>query len=60
MKAFLLSANLPPVELYNRKVRVGGTLTSVLDPKKVYFLPEPTAPDDPEGTLLGATTGVGR
>jgi len=55
VKAFLLSASLPPVEIYNRQYKVGGTLTKVLDPKKVYFLPEPVAPDAEEGSLLGAT-----
>lgn len=55
VEAFLLSAGLPPVEIYNRKVKVGGTLTNVLDPKKVFFLPEPVAPDSEEGSLLGAT-----
>lgn len=55
VEAFLLSADLPPIEIYNRKVKVGGTLTPVLDPKKIFFLPEPVAPDAEEGSLLGAT-----
>lgn len=55
VKAYLLSAGLPEVEIYNRKVKVGGTLTNVLDPKKIFFLPEPTTPDNEEGSLLGAT-----
>ena len=48
-------AGLPEYEVYERRMMVNGVLTAALNPKKVYFLPEPTEPDNEEGGLLGAT-----
>lgn len=53
--AYADAAGLPPLETYDRSVSVDGVLTKVLNPKKIYFLPEPVAPDTEEGSLLGAT-----
>jgi Phage major capsid protein E len=53
--AYLASAGLPPIEVYDRSTSVAGTTTRVLPAGKVYFLPEPTDPNDEEGSLLGAT-----
>lgn len=55
VEGFTTSAGLPDYEIYDRSVSLDGTLTKVLNPKKVYFLPEPVAPDDENGSLLGAT-----
>ncbi|MFA9273180.1 MAG: major capsid protein, partial [Baekduiaceae bacterium] len=52
---YATAAGLPPSEIYERRVSVEGTLTAVLNPKKVYFLPEPTDPNSEDGSLLGAT-----
>lgn len=48
-------AGLPSFEIYDRTVSVDGVPTKVLNPKKVYFLPEPTAVDNEDGGELGAT-----
>lgn len=53
--AYTTSAGLPDLEIYDRSVSLDGTLTKVLNAKKVYFLPEPVATDDENGSLLGAT-----
>ena len=54
--AGLLTDNgLPEYEIYERGVQIEGTGTKVLDPKFVYFLPEPTDPNDEDGGVLGAT-----
>lgn len=55
VQGYVTSAGLPDHEIYDRSVSIEGTLTKVLNPKKVYFLPEPVAPDDENGSLLGAT-----
>lgn len=55
VEAYTSSAGLPDIEIYDRSVSIEGTLTKVLSPKKVYFLPEPTEPDNEDGSLLGAT-----
>lgn len=55
VEAYTSSAGLPDMEIYERRVLIEGTLTPVLNPKKVYFLPEPTDPSNQDGTLLGAT-----
>lgn len=49
------SAGLPELEVYDRSVSVEGTLTKVLNTKKIFFLPAPVDPNDPNGSLLGAT-----
>ena len=53
--AYAAGAGLPDYEVYERRVQVNGALVTVLDPKKVYFLPEPTSVENEEGGLLGAT-----
>lgn len=41
--------------VYDRAVRVGGTMTRVIPDDRVILLPAPTDPNNPEGTTLGAT-----
>ncbi len=53
--AYTQGAGLPDFEIYDRSVSIGGTLTKILNPKKIYFLPEPVDPFAEEGSLLGAT-----
>lgn len=53
--AYTTSAGLAPFEVYDRSVSFDGVLTKVLNPKKVYLLPEPADPNDQNGSLLGAT-----
>lgn len=55
LESYVAGAGLPEYEIYERRVSIEGTLTAVLDPKKVYFLPEPVDPFDEDGSLLGAT-----
>lgn len=55
VRAYTDSAGLPDYEIYDRSVPVEGTLTRVLSPKHVYFLPEPTEVDNEDGSELGAT-----
>lgn len=55
VQAYSDGAGIPPYEVYERSVAIEGTLTKVLNPKKIYFLPEPVAVDDEDGSLLGAT-----
>lgn len=51
----IVGYGLPPIDLYDRQVRVGGVMTNVLDPDKINLLPAPTDPENEEGTELGAT-----
>jgi hypothetical protein len=53
--AYTASQGLPEYEIYERRVMLNGVLTPVLNPKKVYFLPEPVATDAEDGSPLGAT-----
>lgn len=55
VQAYSDGAALPPYEVYEREVMLEGTLTKVLNPKKIYLLPEPVAVDAEDGSLLGAT-----
>ncbi len=55
VEAYTSSAGLPDAEVYERRVMKEGVLTPVLNPKKVYFLPEPVDPNSQDGSLLGAT-----
>ena len=55
LQAYADGAGLPPYEIYERSVSVDGTLTKVLNPKKIYLLPEPVDVAAEEGSLLGAT-----
>lgn len=52
---YVVSAGLPEYEIYDRSVSLDGVLTKILNPKKIYFLPEPVDPNDQNGSLLGAT-----
>ena len=52
---YVTSAGLPNFEIYDRSVSIDGTLTKVLDPKRIYLLPEPVDPYDEDGSPLGAT-----
>ncbi len=49
------AAGLPPIEVYDRRVSVGGTSTKVLADDRVFLLPAPVETDDWQGTQLGAT-----
>jgi len=55
IEAFVRSAGLPPIELYNRSVSVGGVSTPVLSANKIFLVPAPVDPMAEEGSLLGAT-----
>ena len=55
VQAYTDSAGLPAYEIYDRTVSIEGTPTKVLNPKKVYFLPEPVDPMSEDGSSLGAT-----
>lgn len=48
-------AGLPPIEIYSRRVLVGGVLTPVLNVNEVLLLPAPVDEDDFAGSQLGAT-----
>lgn len=51
----LTSFGLPPIVLFDRKVRVNGTVTRVTPDNKVFMLPAPVDANDSEGTDLGGT-----
>lgn len=53
--AFVEGADLPPIYVNNRKVKVAGTTSYVLGQNSLLLLPAPVAPDDAEGTDLGGT-----
>jgi hypothetical protein len=55
VRSYTASAGLPDYEIYERSVMYEGTLTKVLDAKKIYFLPEPTDTANEDGSELGAT-----
>lgn len=55
VQGYVAAAGLPDFEIYERRVSLEGTLTPVLNPKKVYYLCEPVAVDAEDGSLLGAT-----
>lgn len=55
VQAYHSGAGLPDYEVYERRVQIEGVSTSVLDPKCVYLLPEPTSTDNEDGGVLGAT-----
>lgn len=55
VEGYVTSAGLPDFEIYERRVSIEGVLTPVLNPKKVYLLPEPVEPDNEDGSVLGAT-----
>ena len=49
--AYLTEQGLPPIDIYGRSTKLGR----VLNPKKVYLLPEPVDPMGEEPSYLGAT-----
>lgn len=52
----VLSAfSLPQIIVFDRKVRVGGSITRVIPDNKVFMLPAPVDASDSEGTDLGGT-----
>ena len=44
LQTVLSAFNLPPIVTYDVQVRVAGTATKVIDPKKIIFLPPSTEP----------------
>lgn len=46
---------LGQIFVYDRAVRIGGTMTRVIPDNLVMLLPAPVDPNSPEGTALGAT-----
>ena len=54
VRALVAGAGLPEIEVYNRRVSIEGVTTKVIPDNVVLFLPEPVAPDDWQGTDLGA------
>lgn len=55
VRGYVISAGLAEYEIYDRSVSLDGTLTKVLNAKKIYLLPDPVDPADEDGSLLGAT-----
>lgn len=51
----LSAYGLPPLYIFDRKARVNGSTVRILPDNKLYMLPEPTDPDNADGTDLGAT-----
>lgn len=51
----LQAHDLPPIMLYDAKVKVGGVATRIVAENRLLFLPAPVAPSDWQGTQLGAT-----
>lgn len=49
------SAGLPPIYLYDRRVKVGGSMTRVMPADEVWLLPMPVDVDAWEDTDLGAS-----
>lgn len=55
MQAMFSAFGLPNFQTYDAQVSVDGTATRVIPDDVVLLLPPPVAPDDFEGTELGAT-----
>lgn len=55
VQGYTAGAGLPDYEIYERSVSIEGAATAVLNAKKIYFLPAPTATSNEDGGLLGAT-----
>lgn len=55
VRQIVIDAGLPPVELYDRRVRVNGVMQRVTRDDTLMLLPAPVDPDDFQGTDLGAT-----
>ncbi|MFI6819727.1 major capsid protein [Micromonospora sp. NPDC050187] len=55
VNAVFAAYGLPPIEVYDAQVRVGGSATRVIPADRLIMLPAPGDPDDAESTDLGAT-----
>lgn len=55
VNGIVIGAGLPPIEVYDRRVSVNGTMTRALRDDTLLLLPEPVDPNDWQGTDLGAT-----
>lgn len=55
IQAILADEGLPPIQIFDRRVNFEGTLTSVLSPKKLLFLPDPADADQMGHTYWGTT-----
>ncbi|GAA1138405.1 major capsid protein [Nocardioides aquiterrae] len=55
LNALLQSEGLPPIEVYDAQVNVGGSATRIIPDDRVVLAPAPGDPNDPESTDLGAT-----
>lgn len=53
--SILESFGLPPIEVFDRRVKVGGANVRVTPEDKVYLLPAATDPNNAEGTDLGGS-----
>jgi hypothetical protein len=49
------SAGFAPIELYDRRISVDGSVGKVLPDDRIFALPAPVDPNDEQGTDLGAT-----
>jgi hypothetical protein len=55
VREIVIDAGLPPIELYDRRVKVNGTMVRVLPDDTVLLLPPGVDSNDYSGTDLGAT-----
>lgn len=55
MNSILSAYGLPPIEVYDARVSVGGAAQRVIPDDRLIMLPAPGDPNDPQGTDLGAT-----
>lgn len=55
VRQIVVDAGLPPIELYDRRVRVNGAMARVLRDDTLLLLPPGVDPDDYQGTDLGGT-----
>ena len=51
----LTAHGLPPIYIYDRQAKKGNTTSKVLSDTKVFMLPAPVDPYNPDGTDLGGT-----
>lgn len=55
LNALLESEGLPPVEVYDAQVNVGGAATRIIPDDQFVYVPVAGDPSDPESSDLGAT-----
>lgn len=55
VRSIVIDEGLPPIELYDRRVKVNGSMVRVLRDDTLLLLPPPVDPSDYQGTDLGAT-----